>query len=201
MIEKVIFVDFGQVYFRDSSQYMIDFAKKYHIPKKKVFDVMWWGPAWKQHSIGKASSRIYWRLVRDGLQLTNKQISELKKGCFEFTTPTDGMVELVRRLKKHNRVAVLSNLIPEWAAFLEKKYKIPNEFHARHYSFDYGTNKPGSQFFRKAAKKMNAKPANCVVIDDNKKFLIAVRKTGAQTILFKDARQCETQLRKLGVEL
>jgi len=49
----------------------------------------------------------------------------------------------------------------------------------------HGIDKPSAELFKRAVKKMSVKPHDCIVIDDYKEFLDAVKKTGAKTILFK----------------
>ncbi len=109
------------------------------------------------------------------------------------------MEKLIRRLRKEYRVAALSSITSPWIELMEKKYKISKRFHDHHYSYDHGIDKPDARFFLSAARKMNVKPEDCIVVDDMKKFLTAVRKTGAKTILFKNAKQLEKELKKLGV--
>ena len=201
MNEKpVIFIDFGGVYFRSSVPLIGKFAKRLGISEKKMHEALM-GSNWAVHVIGKSDENKYWKYVAEKLSVPEKQAYQIRKAWYGYSFPNKGMAPLIRKLKKKYTVAALSSIVIGWVEFLEKKYKISKHFHHHHYTYDHGVDKPDAAFFLRAAKKMKVKPADCIVVDDDRKFLAAVKKTGARTILFKNAKQLETQLRKIGVEI
>ena len=200
MKKPVIFIDFGGVYFRSSYPIIQKkFAKKFRIPYKKLLNVYMFN--WISHATGKMSAKTYWEYISNKLNLTEIQTNRFKKANFHYSIPNPGMLRLIRKLKKKYTVAALSSIIVGWVEFLEKKYKISNHFHENHYSYDHRVDKPSEKFFLSAAKKMKTKPEDCIVVDDLKPFLAAVRKTGARTILFKNAKQLQRDLKKMGVDV
>ena len=196
----VIFIDFGGVYFRSSVPIIGKFAKKLGISEKKMYEALM-GPNWAAHVIGKSDENKYWRYVAEKLNISEKQAYQIRKAWYGYSFPNKGMALLITKLKKKYTVAALSSIIIGWVEALEKKYKISNHFHEHHYTYDHGIDKPSEKFFLSAAKKMKVKPEDCIVVDDMKVFLDAVKRTGARTILFKNAKQLEAQLRKMGVEV
>ena len=197
----VIFIDFGGVYFKmPDGPVSRRFSKEFGVPQEKIMDILM-GSSWTAHATGKWDEKTFWKHFSDKLNISGKQTEKFRKALYGYSFLNKGMALLIKRLKKKYRVAALSSIIVGWVEVLEKKYKISKRFHENHYTYDHGVDKPSARFFRSAAKKMNVKPADCIVVDDMKPFLAAVEKTGARTILFKNARQLEAQLKKMGVEI
>lgn len=199
MHQPVIMIDFGGTYFMSSRPLVKKFAKELGVSEKKVKEALM-GLGWAEHATGRSDEKRYWKYFSNTLNTSEKKTEKMRKEYYSYSIPQDGMAQLVRKLKKKYTVAALSSIIVGWVEMLEKKYRISNRFHDHHYSYDHGIDKPDAKFFESAASRMNAKPENCIVVDDNKTFLAAVKKTGAKTILFKNAKQLERDLRKLGVE-
>lgn len=193
-------IDFGGVYFRSALPMISNFAKKIGVDAEKLENALM-GDNWNEYAEGRSNESKYWNYISDALNLNKEQKKELKSFWYHYSTPNDGMVDLIRKIKKNNKVVVLSGNVVGWVKVLEKKYKISKEFHEQHYSFHHGVDKPNVELFLKAAKKMNVEPKNCVVVDDNREFLSFVKNTGAKTILFKDAIKLEKSLKNMGVVL
>ena len=196
----LIMIDFGGVYFSSAFPLIKKFSKKLGISEKKIREAFM-GTNWTEHATGNSTEEKYWRNFSDKLKISEKQMQKIRKEWYSYSVPNDGMANLVKKLKKKYKVTALSSIISGWIEFLEKKYKISKRFHDHHYSYNHGVDKPDAKLFLSAARKMNVKPEDCVVVDDNKKFLAAVKKTGARIILFKDAKHLEKQLMKIGVEI
>lgn len=197
--KPVIFIDFGGVYFTYASHGLKKFLPKLNVTHKGMLKILL-GTNWTSHATGKIDEDTYWNYVAKKLKVSGDEINEIKKTWYNHPSPQDGMPELIKKLRKKYKVAALSSITAPWIEILEKNYKISRTFHDHHYSYDHGIDKPDAAFFLSAAKKMNVAPEDCIVVDDMKKFLASVKKTGAKTILFKDAKQLEREFRKLGVE-
>ena len=201
MKKPVIFIDFGRVYFTYASHGLKPFFKKFNVTHDKMLKILVGGTNWTNHATGKTDEDTYWKYVAKKLNASDKQIDEIRTIWYNHPSVQDGMAKLIKNLKKKYTVAALSSITAPWIEVLEKNHNISEIFHDHHYSFDHGIDKPDAEFFMSAAKKLNVKPEDCIVVDDMKKFLSSVKKTGAKTILFKDAKQLERDLRKLGVEV
>ena len=199
--KPIIMIDFGGVYFRSVRPVARKIEHKFHISRKIIDYTLWYGPYWKKYAEGRSNKDEYWNNVSKKLKISNEQTKWIRKTCYSYFIPQKGMAKLVKALKRKYKVVVLSSQIEDWIKFLEKKYKLSKRFHEQHYSFNYGVDKPSVRLFKSAAKKMKTKPENCIVIDDNKVFLSGIKKTGARTIHFKNSKQLETQLRKMGIEI
>lgn len=198
--KPVIMLDLGGVYFTNGTDIAAGrLSRKYRMPKEKIKSVIKDWKVAKKYYTGEAGPEEYWAYIAQKLRLSDKQAKEMEKIWYSSFVPKKKMRQLVRKLRKKYRVAILSGNVRERVRYLDKKYKLLKEFHGHHFSFDHGFSKPDVRLFKSAARKMRLRPADCIVVDDSKKFLNRVRKTGAKTILFRNARQLEAQLRKLGV--
>ena len=153
-MKPVIFIDFGGVYFTKANPAVPKlFSRKFGIPTKKIQQALT-GSNWDMHAIGKLDEKRYWKHVSDSLEISEKQTSQLRKTLYNYSTYNEGMMLLVRKLRKKYRVAALSSIIIGWVEALEKKYKISEHFHEHHYIYDHGVDKPDAKFFLSTAKKM-----------------------------------------------
>jgi len=198
-MNEAIFIDLGGVYFRSAMPGINGFSKKYNIPRDTLYNVLM-GENWTRYSTGKSNEKDYWMNISKNLGITLQQAYELRNDWYSYFIPNNNMPNLIRELRRNFYVAILSSQVVGWVEFLEKRYSLSKEFSSSHYSYDYGIDKPDAMLFIQAAKSIHTEPENCIVVDDNKKFLLAVKKTGAKTILFKSASQLKIELKKLGIK-
>jgi len=100
--------------------------------------------------------------------------------------------------KKRYLVPLISNTIKEklWIHRKKGDYKI---FSHEFISCELGLSKDDTSIYRFACKKLRITPKESVMVDDNPDFLRPARKIGMKTILFKNSRQLEKELEKIGV--
>lgn len=198
MVKRIIMIDLGGVYFTEGKSIAAKkISRKLKIGEGKVYEALKSSP----YREGRISSEKFWQGISKKLRIAHDKTKGIAMLWHSSYKPNKGMKALVRKLSKKNKIAILSGNIPERVEFLNNKYKFLNDFHESHFSFNYGVTKPDVRLFRKAMLKMKAKPRDCIVVDDMKEFLSAVKKTGAKTILFKNAKQLEWELKKMGVEI
>ncbi|MBS3053733.1 MAG: HAD-IA family hydrolase [Candidatus Aenigmarchaeota archaeon] len=199
--KPVIMIDFGGVYFSEGGKIGLEkIAKKFKLSHEAVHSALR-GDHRKKYSEGKITSDEYWKTVSKKINLSRKQLKEAEHIWHSSYTPRKDMMRLVRKLRHKYRVSVLSANYAERVKYLDKKYNVLKEFHHHHFSFNHGITKPDVKLFLRAANKLNVQPKDCIVVDDNKDFLKAVKKTGGKAVLFKDAKHLEKELGKLGVKI
>ena len=111
-----------------------------------------------------------------------------------------GSLKIAKTLKKNYTTCILSNVTP-----MHKKHEHMMEI----YSFfdhvvlscDIGAMKPSPKIFKIALKKLDAKPRECIYIEDREEFLDTPKKLGMNVILFKSANQLRKDLKKHGVKI
>ena len=110
------------------------------------------------------------------------------------------VARIAKRLRKHgDMTAILSNVTSEHKR-INSRHGIYKGFSPMILSCDAGCMKPQKKIFELALKKSNAKPNECVFIDDRKEFLQTPQKIGMKTIHFKDAKNLISELRKIGID-
>lgn len=109
------------------------------------------------------------------------------------------LVVLAKKLRKTGyKVPLISNTGP-MHAFVSKKMGWYAAFSPVILSFEVNCMKPQRRIYLIALRMLNAKPDECVFIDDHRKCLIPARKLGMRTILFKNSKQLMRELKKLGI--
>lgn len=199
--KPVIMMDFHGVYFNNGGSRLAaeKISGKYGIGYDLIHNQLRVSPFRKKYSRGKISGREFWSKISRETGLTNAECAEAEKIWHSSWKVQKGMKNLVSRLRRKYRIIVLSGNLKERIEFLNKKFNLNDLFHEQHYSFHYGVSKPDARLFIRAARRMKISPKECIVIDDMENFLHDVRNTGARTILFKDAKQLERELRRMGV--
>jgi putative hydrolase of the HAD superfamily len=107
------------------------------------------------------------------------------------------LLDLVRRLKAHVRVAVLSNVIKEHAMVLQRE-KVYDHFNPVLLSCNTGLRKPDPQAYAKAAEIAKTKPSRCLLVDDSEVNLLAAEKSGFRTFHYTNIDDLKRKLYTLG---
>lgn len=124
----------------------------------------------------------------------------LKKAVRDNFTEIEGTKEIIERLKNMGyRLGLLSDHAREWVEFCNHKFGYHKLFHSVLYSFEVGVSKPDMKIYTGILEKLNARPEECIFIDDKYENLAPAKKLGIKTILFENAGQLERELASLGV--
>lgn len=202
MIKAIVF-DLGGVYFTDGTNAAIKKAGKLGIPEKQS-SYIFRGKDSELYRGGKLNRRDFWKKIEKKFNIDKKTCEKLEKMWYTFIKPQKGMKQLVRELRKKYRVIIFSGITTENAKYVIKKYKIKREFDRIFFSYNYGFQKKqkpkqAATILKKLMLKTGLKPEEYLFIEDKKKLIRECKKLGINTILFKNANQLKTDLRKLGV--
>ncbi|HVJ25595.1 MAG TPA: HAD family phosphatase [Burkholderiales bacterium] len=114
--------------------------------------------------------------------------------------PFPDTVDLLYRLKARGvPLYCLSNMHFASIEHLEREHKFFEVFSGKVISCRLNLCKPESAIYEHALKTYNLKPQDTVFIDDVDVNVAAAAKLGIRTIQFKNAAQCERELRTLGI--
>ncbi|MBT3319716.1 MAG: HAD-IA family hydrolase [Clostridia bacterium] len=149
-------------------------ARNKYIMPQKISEV------YKRASLGHISAQGFWE--RLGLGDAYPQIErEYLDGQL---TLDDEFAKVAQELAKNYSLAMLSNDIGEWSAYLREKHGLDHYFEQVVISGDVGHRKPGNEIFAMMLERSKAKAGDCVFIDDNENNLIGAQELGIKTILF-----------------
>ncbi len=194
--------DLGGVYFESGSDIAIErFRKEYKLPKKKLVHAFKTPGLVYDYGAGKIDRKEFWERVTKYLNINSNVAREMEKTWISLYKPKKDMVNLIKNLRRNYKVVVVSGNLKERVEFLNKKTSLHKKFDGYFYSFDYGTNKPSADLCKFALEKLKAKPEECVMIDDNLKFLGNVKELGINVIHFKSTDQLKRSLKRSGVKL
>jgi putative hydrolase of the HAD superfamily len=94
-------------------------------------------------------------------------------------------LDVAKKLKRKYDLAVLSNDVSRWSAYLRRKYRLESLFKEVVISGDYGYRKPDVRLYRVLLDRLKAPPADCIFVDDNLRNLKVGAELGMTTIHFE----------------
>lgn len=124
----------------------------------------------------------------------------LRRAYTDKFTPIRPTQALIRRLKPHYKLGLLSNTNP-WD-YEEKIRHLPSHplFDAVTLSFRVRAPKPAAAIYRDMLRKLRLPAAACVFIDDRKAYADAARRLGFHAVWYRSPRQLEAGLKRMGVK-
>ena len=108
------------------------------------------------------------------------------------------LLEMVRRVRAHARIAVLSNVIKEHAVILQRE-KVYDNFNPVILSCNVGFRKPEPKMYEKAAELTKTSPAKCLLIDDCVDNLEAAQKAGWRILHYTNLDDFSRAMYSLGL--
>lgn len=191
-----IISDLGGVYFTDGTRLAAKkIAAKYGLEEERVYAVLdgELGTGYREANI---SLDEFWSLAKKELGITEDfaVLNELWLSCYEKVPE---VVALLRKARKNHRLFFLSDNAQERVEYLEEKYSFLEDFDGGVFSHDVGFRKPDPRIYLAVLEKAQAKPEDCVYIDNKKELLPAAEALGMRTIHFRNPEQLEEELRSL----
>jgi HAD superfamily hydrolase (TIGR01509 family) len=144
-------------------------------------------------SLGQMSSQEFW--VRVGCAYP---ASERKYLDTQLKLDPD-FVAVAERLKKRYVLAMLSNDVSEWSAYLRRRFALDHLFTSVVISGDYGFRKPDRRLYQILLRSLGAAPQRCVFVDDQPRNLETAAQLGMHTVCrIRDDRGPPTYERAVG---
>lgn len=144
--------------------------------REKINDI------YMEASLGKITSLEFWKQLNCATDNTYKDIE--KKYLDEFLTLDEEFIDVASKLKENYNLAILSNDVSEWGAYLRKKYGINELVEFSVISGDVGYRKPSEDIYKLAMEKVDVAPCDCIFVDDRDKNLKPALQLGMKSVLF-----------------
>lgn len=201
MIRSVIF-DLGNVLINyDPRKAGLRFAKDCRVPIVKVLAHFFASPMERAYTCGEVTSRQFYEYSKQALKFSAdyRTFSHYWNDIFE---ENPGMEHLLRKLKKHYPLYLISNTNQLHFDYLLRHY--PHIF--RHFkktfpSHRVGCRKPDREIYDTVLKAIKLRPEETVFIDDVAKFVRGARRAGMYAVRFSSLKRLERDLGKLGIRL
>jgi HAD superfamily hydrolase (TIGR01509 family) len=133
-------------------------------------------------------------LERFDLAMTREEFVRAWSG---FLSPIPQTRSMIRTLKRHYTIALLSNTNPLHFEHVIKPTDIFPLFDAVTLSYEAGAMKPALPMYRDSLLKLRAEPTDCIFIDDLLPNIEAARGLGMKGIHFKHPEDLPQQIRSL----
>ena len=160
-------------------------AKSTPLSVKEIEAYFWRSGLEVLYDGGKISSVQFHKEVKRVLRHT-LSYAQFKKVWNEIFTPKKETIALIRRLKPHYRLVLISNTNAMHFEYVRKKYPVFRDFDRLILSFKEERRKPDEQIYRTAAKACQAKPSEIFYIDDREDLTDAAKELGFNTFTFKN---------------
>ncbi|HSX17422.1 MAG TPA: HAD family phosphatase [Patescibacteria group bacterium] len=111
------------------------------------------------------------------------------------------VVEIADALRKHYRLALLSNASSAFLRQLLHELKLDTKFDEIVISSEVGVAKPSAEIFEITLKKLGVDASEVIFVDDNERHTQAAEKLGIKSIIFSSASQLKQDLEGLGLKV
>jgi epoxide hydrolase-like predicted phosphatase len=150
---------------------------------------------------GEITEKEFWGRLFQTFQMPPKNGYKkfILKEFYENWELNKETIKIIESLKDLGyKVGAISDTIKPHVKYCKREgwYK---PFNVLVLSHEIGMKKPEEGIYRLALKKMGVKASESIFIDDMKKNIIAAKKIGMKTILFKNTKQLRKELLKFGV--
>jgi len=131
-------------------------------------------------SLGEMSSREFWEKVGlgDGHPRIEREYLETR------LTLDAGFLPTARLLAREFSLALLSNDLKEWSAYLRGKHGLEDLFKVVVVSGEVGLRKPDPRIYGLLLEKTGAAATDCALVDDLKRNLRPAAEAGMRTVWF-----------------
>lgn len=132
-----------------------------------------------QASLGNLSAEAFWNGICS-------DYSRAQEAYLDSQLRLDShFIPVAEELKKEYDLAILSNDVSEWSAYLRLKYDLNGLFKSIIISSDRGCRKPDSRLYRILLDSLKVPPSTCFFVDDNSRNLQTAAELGMKTIGFE----------------
>lgn len=198
---KAVLFDMGNVLLNfDAYKAARRFAKACRVPLTKIWLHFFTSPAEKAYTRGEISSYEFYRHARRALKFPITY-SAFKHYWNDIFWENEGMEDLLRRLKKHYLLYLVSNTNALHFQHIQDQFKLLKYFDRTFPSHRVGHRKPDREIYEKVLRQIRLPAKETVFIDDVPKFVQGARKVGMHAIRFRNKKQLLKELKRLGVRV
>ncbi len=197
MIKAIIF-DFGRVISAPKPTSLFrSYEDELELAPGMLNRIMFGSDAWQEVLLGRITADDYWHEIGPALGLrTPEEIDTFRRRYFADEAINVGVLDLIRQLHGHYKLAVLSNSPPgleEWLA----DWEILGLFDVVVCSGDEGVTKPDPAIFELTLTRLGIVPEEGVFIDDDPGHVEAARGLGLHGIHYTTAEALAGELDNL----
>jgi len=172
---KAIILDMYGVIVKDTGDGFYEFVNR-TFPK---LETAYMYKEWDRANIGEINSLEVLRTFgyKDNLEKVEKEYLdsiEINEDFYDFAL----------EVRKHCKLALISNDISNWSRFLRDKYKLNEYFDVITVSGDFKIKKPDKRIFEYTLERLGCEAKDSVYVDDRRSNLNAAKAVGMKAVLF-----------------
>lgn len=152
----------------------------------------------KKVDSGKITADEYAKILAEK---TDKNPENIWPEMFNKIIINKEIINLIQKLKKNYKIALLSNHVEEWITSTIEYHNLKNNFDEIVISSQFKLIKPDPEIFHLTIKKLNVKPNEAVFIDDRQTNVTGGSKVGINSILYTTNKQLISDLKLLSVKI
>lgn len=137
----------------------------------------------------------YEEFVAEIAKLADVPESEVRQAIDTNPVNTE-IFEYIKALKSQYKIGLLSNAGADWLNEIFRPEQIAL-FDAIALSYETGFTKPKPEAFQIIADRLNVAPSECILIDDQERYLTGAEVVGMQTVLYNSLPQLQIELEEL----
>ncbi len=131
-------------------------------------------------SLGQIAARQFWEALGLG-----RRYPDIERTYLDSQLRLDpGFRAAAESLARFYRLAILSNDVAEWSAYLRARHGLDDLFEASVISGEVHIRKPDKGIYEALLDRIGAPPLDCVLVDDRDKNLVPAAELGMRTLRF-----------------
>lgn len=192
---KGIFFDVGGVLLkRDIEAFYKALSKKLGVDYESFMDIH---HKYKRRLLlGKITAKEFSTKAEKKFDMDMHYSPLWKSTYLKVTPPNKDVRKIVKKLNGHYTIGIISNSMQD-CDLINTERGIYKGFKPVILSSRCAAAKPSQEIFQLALKKSRLKANECIFIDDRESLLDTPRKMGFHTILYRNAKQLERELKKV----
>ncbi len=148
---------------------------------------------------GLIDEKSFWRKASKYWGI-NLSLDEVKQLLAKSYSRDEGVVNIVRKVRLAGyKTCIASNNFPTRINTLQEKFGFLDDFDVSVFSYDVGATKPDTKIYQTLIKRLNVKPNEVVISDDQSKNIKSAADLGINSFLFTNFNDFIKKLRSLGV--
>jgi putative hydrolase of the HAD superfamily len=194
MVELIIF-DLGRVLVEFNFRKVINRLKPYTSKTEdQIHRYFQHTPLWDAFERGRIAPRPFFQSLKKDLALQGLSFEAFTPIWNKIFEEKPDTIAIVRRLRGHYPLALLSNSnILHWE-YLMKRHRFMHWFDYSVASYAVGLRKPEPEIYRTVLERAGVSPQEAIFIDDILEHVQAARALGLRAHQFRGARRLSTQL-------
>ena len=186
---KAVIFDMGGVLLRTvDSEPREAIARRFGTTREELEKYVFQGPTSVQSEIGQVSDIFHWEAVLDHFGRSGEDPLEIYSEYFSGDSIDQELLDFAESLKPDYKIGLLSNAWVDSRKRLDSLFHFIEIFDVSIFSAEVNERKPEPEIFKIMLEKLDAKPNECIFIDDFPKNIEGAKKLGFSIILYKNTQ-------------